>query len=380
MLKQTNYARSIFTLLLIVCLFAVAAVLKLTADFFIPVTVAMLLAFVFYPLCKKIHSLHVPWVLCVILMLGITCIVLYFIGTLLISSIKAILSTYPKYEMRFMSIYKTFATTFRIPYDENSTLFMNLWNSLNVRTALQNFAIAFSTHIMSFSKVLMLVTLFIVFLLLELNNMKEKIDRAFTEQRMNQKILSIARNTVSEVTHFISIKFVISLLTGLIVGLGTFAIHMDFPVIWGFVAFIMNLFPTFGSAISWALTTLFAIMQFYPSWEYVIFVALLVLVVNMVLGNIIEPRWEGSDLGLSPFVILVSLSFWGWMWSFIGMILAVPIMVILKIICENVEFLNPVAILIGNVHKKGKDSAVCDQAEKLPDEPAAPDVNRVQQP
>ncbi len=365
MLKQTNYARSIFMLILIVCLFAVAAVLKLTADFFIPVTVAVLLAFVFYPFCKKIHALHVPWVLCILLMLVIAGIVLYFISTLLISSIKVILSTYPKYEMRFMSIYKTFATTFKIPYDEDSTLFMNLWNSLNVRTALQNFAIAFSTHIVSFLKVLMLVTLFIVFLLMELNNIKEKIDRAFTEQHMNQKIVSIARNTVSEVTHFISIKFVISLLTGLIVGLGTSLIHMDFPVIWGFLAFILNFIPTFGSAISWGLTTLFAIMQFYPSWEYVIFVALLVLVVNMVLGNIIEPRWEGSDLGLSPFVILVSLSFWGWMWGFVGMILAVPIMVILKIICENVEFLNPVAILIGNAHKKTKEAPA---AQEQPEE------------
>ena len=70
--------------------------------------------------------------------------------------------------------------------------------------------------------------------------------------------------------------------------------------------------------------------------------------INMVLGNIIEPRIEGQNLGLSPFVILVSLTFWGWMWGFIGMILAVPVMVILKIICENVSYLHGIAILIGN--------------------------------
>ena len=74
--------------------------------------------------------------------------------------------------------------------------------------------------------------------------------------------------------------------------------------------------------------------------------------INMVLGNIIEPRIEGQNLGLSPFVILVSLTFWGWMWGFIGMILAVPLTVILKIIFENTTVLKPIAILLGNSGKK----------------------------
>ncbi len=68
----------------------------------------------------------------------------------------------------------------------------------------------------------------------------------------------------------------------------------------------------------------------------------------MILGNIIEPRWEGSDLGLSPFVILISLAVWGWIWGPIGMILAVPLMVIIKIICENVSYLEKIAIFLGN--------------------------------
>ena len=68
----------------------------------------------------------------------------------------------------------------------------------------------------------------------------------------------------------------------------------------------------------------------------------------MVLGNLIEPRIEGDNLGISPFVILVMLSLWGWMWGFVGLILAVPLTVIMKIICENVSLLHPIAILIGN--------------------------------
>jgi predicted PurR-regulated permease PerM len=70
--------------------------------------------------------------------------------------------------------------------------------------------------------------------------------------------------------------------------------------------------------------------------------------VNQILGNFIEPRVQGRNLGLSPFLILVSLSIWGWIWGFVGMILAVPMMVILKIVCENVSFLRPLSIMMGS--------------------------------
>ncbi|MCR5622285.1 MAG: AI-2E family transporter, partial [Treponema sp.] len=113
--------------------------------------------------------------------------------------------------------------------------------------------------------------------------------------------------------------------------------------------------PNFGSIISCLVTGLFALLQFYPRIGHVVYVFVMVLSVNMILGNFVEPRWEGRDLGLSPFIILVSLSLWGYIWGFVGMILAVPMTVIIKIICENVESLRPVAIMIGgNPGKLGK--------------------------
>ena len=148
-----------------------------------------------------------------------------------------------------------------------------------------------------------------------------------------------------------SIKFIISLITGIIIFVAAFAIGLDFPIVWGFLAFVMNFIPTFGSIASCGLTIIFSILQFYPDFSRVIIIALVLVLTNMILGNIVEPRWEGADLGLSPFIILVSLSFWGWMWGFLGMILAVPLTVIVKIICENVDILKPIAIIIGGKPK-----------------------------
>lgn len=91
----------------------------------------------------------------------------------------------------------------------------------------------------------------------------------------------------------------------------------------------------------------------------------------MILGNILEPRIEGNHLGLSPFVILVSLSLWGWLWGFVGMILAVPMTVIIKIVCENFSILNPIAVLLGNgIARKTPQSKTTEAKAPLQEESA----------
>ncbi|HAM78336.1 MAG TPA: AI-2E family transporter [Treponema sp.] len=346
-MKTQNFAKSIFLILLFFALITLVAILKILNAFFIPLTVSILLSFVFYPFCKKLHKLRIPWALCVIIVIVVALFALYFIGNLLANSLSTIVHTYPKYEERFTSIYQTFCRTFKIHYEEDSSLFVNLWNSIKVRSTLQNMAFTLSGSIVDFTKKFLVVGLLTIFLLLEINSMKDKITKAFPIREFGKKILNIAENTISDVTHYISIKFIISLLTGILVFAITFFAKMDFPVLWGFLSFVLNFIPSFGSIISCALTTLFALLQFYPEWGLVLFIGIATVSINMILGNIIEPRWEGSDLGISPFIILVSLSFWGWMWGFLGMILAVPLMVIIKIVCENIELLQPFAVIIG---------------------------------
>lgn len=349
-----GYARSIFIVLLLLTVIAICAVLKMTSSFFIPLTVAILLSFVFYPFCKGMKKIHVPWGVSIALILAIAISVIYFIVTLLATSLQTIVEAYPRYEARFTSIYKMVAETLKLPFDDDLSLISNILNSLKIRSVLQNFAITLSTSLLSFSKVFMMIILFIIFLLLEFNSLKNKIDAAFTSPETHTKILNITRKTIAEVTHFISIKFFISLATGFLVFIGTFVVNMDFPIIWGFLAFMLNFIPNFGSIISWSITTLFALLQFYPDLGHVIYIGVMILTINIILGNFIEPRWEGSDLGISPFIILVSLSLCGYLWGFVGMILAVPLIVILKIICENIESLRPIAIIIGGTPKKNK--------------------------
>ena len=348
MKKLVNFARPIFLLLLVLTVIVLAAVLKVTGTFLVPVTIAMFVSLVFEPLIVTLNTkFKIPWIAGIFIVLTLVIVSVWVIASLLLSSIRTIIDLYPRYEERFTVIYKTIAGLFALPYNAESTLFQNLWGQLSIRQTLRNFAFSLSNSLIVFFKDLLLVLLFAVFFLLDLRYLRQKLDFAFGDGSKGKAALIIT-DIIQQVTRYMSVKFFISLLTGVLIFLGTFAVGMGFPILWGFLAFILNFIPNFGSILSGVLTSVFALVQFWPQPAPVVFVAVLMCAVNFILGNIIEPRVQGRHLGLSPFIIIVSLSFWGWLWGFTGLILAVPMMVILKIICENVSILHPAAVLMGN--------------------------------
>lgn len=348
MKKLVNFARPIFLLLLVLTVIVLAAVLKVTGTFLVPVTIAMFVSLVFEPLIVTLNTkFKIPWIAGIFIVLTLVIVSVWIIASLLLTSIRTIIDLYPRYEERFTVIYKAIAGLFALPYNAESTLFQNLWGQLSIRQTLRNFAFSLSNSLIVFFKDLLLVLLFAVFFLLDLRYLRQKLDFAFGDDSKGKAAIIIT-DIIQQVTRYMSVKFFISLLTGVLIFLGTFAVGMGFPILWGFLAFILNFIPNFGSILSGVLTSVFALVQFWPKPAPVVFVAVLMCAVNFILGNIIEPRVQGRHLGLSPFIIIVSLSFWGWLWGFTGLILAVPMMVILKIICENVSILHPAAVLMGN--------------------------------
>lgn len=355
-MKNFNFSKSCFFILLFSVFILCAAMLKIAGSFFLPITVAVFIAFIFYPFVKFLNKIHIPWVLSVITVVLFAIAIFAVLGNIIGASLRTILNSYPKYEERLTELYMIFVDTFEIPFNHNDSLATNLWSISAIRNTVQTMAVSLSNFMIKSAKTIVTIGLLAVFLLLEMTSFHNKVNVAFSRNQMNNKIIMIVSNIMREVTRYISIKFSVSLFTGILVFLATYVIGMDFCIIWAFLAFILNFIPNFGSIISWILTLVFATLQFYPDWSSIIYVGIVVIAINMILGSIIEPRWEGSDLNISPFIILVGLSFWGWMWGFTGMILSVPIMVIIKIICENIEFLNPIAVLIGGNPKRAAET------------------------
>ena len=149
----------------------------------------------------------------------------------------------------------------------------------------------------------------------------------------------------TEIQSYLGIKTVVSLATGLVLGIWAYALDLDFPVLLGMIAFLLNYVPTVGSIIAAIPAILLSVIKF-GALLHVILVAGGYIAVNIIVGNIIEPRWMGRSLGLSTLVVILSLLFWGWAWGPLGALLSVPLTVGVKILLENTEDLRWMAILL----------------------------------
>lgn len=354
-MEDNKFTKRIYYVLLFLSIIVTSLLCKELSSIILPVFFSVLLAFIFLPLLKFVHSkLKLPWVLCCIIIIILLLVIILIISSLLVTSLTAIANEYPKYEERFNSIYIILAEKFKFEFDAGKSFFENIWSQLNIRDFIKKTALFFSGELVTAGKSIFITLLLFAFLLIELESFKNKLI-VLSQTNDKIQIRSIFNDIVSEVSNYLSIKFYISLATGLIVFIGTSLIGLSFPIVWGFFAFVMNFIPTFGSIISSVITTIFALVQFYPSFNETILVFILMLSVNMILGNILEPKIQGDHLGISPFSILVSLSFFGWMWGFIGLILALPMTVIIKITCENIPYLNFIPILLGTKKRVKKE-------------------------
>ena len=147
------------------------------------------------------------------------------------------------------------------------------------------------------------------------------------------------------VRHYLGIKTLTSLLTGALIWVGLTLVGVDYAIIWALIAFLLNYIPNIGSIIAAVPAVIFALVQLGLGgviWTTIIFVA-----VNMIVGNAVEPKMMGKGLGLSTFVVFLSLLFWGMIFGTVGMFLSVPLTMTIKIMLEQYPDTKWIAILLG---------------------------------
>ena len=367
--QRFNSGRVMFFLLAIITVIFVAAVLKITSTVVLPFTISLLLAVVVSPLVKFLEKFHIPRIASILLVLAFLIGGLVFIGMVLYTSGRTLLTLYPKYEARLTEIYIYVARFFELPYDEHLSFFDNIWGQLGVRNRVRYLTLSFSNTFLNFLKDAFMVSLFLIFLLFEASFFKKKLDKAF-EGSGAIRIVKISVDVMTQITHYLSIKFFLSVGTGILIGVGLKIIGVEFAVVWGVIQFVLNFIPNIGSVAAGLGATIFSLVQFWPNPMPIVATGLIMLVVNIVIGFVLEPKIMGDRLGLSPLVVLVSLLVWGWLWGFAGLILAVPMMAIIKIVCENFPMLEPISILLGS-----RKAAMIDKSEDPQKETAPLDAN-----
>ncbi|MGA7982530.1 MAG: AI-2E family transporter [Chromatiaceae bacterium] len=187
-----------------------------------------------------------------------------------------------------------------------------------------------------------LILLTVVFILLEASSLPAKLQRMLRRPEVSMERLE---KVLDRINRYMALKTTVSLVTGVTIGVGLWLLGVDFPVLWGLVAFLFNFVPTIGSIIAAVPAVLLALVQLGPTTA--LWAGLGYLVVNLILGNVIEPKFMGRGLGLSTLVVFVSLVFWGWVLGAVGMFLSVPLTGALAIAFDASAETRPLAILLG---------------------------------
>jgi predicted PurR-regulated permease PerM len=285
--------------------------------------------------------LKIPKPLAVALIIITAFFLFYLLGALFYSSGRAFAASLPDYAQRMNAVFGSIAEKFHLSKFNWDPW---LWSKTLDAGKVANFFLRSMNQVFSFFSTFILIFVFLVFMLSGRGKLKSKIERAFSHKRASQ-INQIIDNIDRKVQKYLVIKTGISFLSGAVTMVVLLAFGVDFAVLFGFLTFLLNFIPSLGSITSMGLASVIAAFQFggvFPA----LWILLMLVGFDVVISSFLEPKLMGQGLGLSPLAVLFSLFFWGWLWGIPGMILAVPLLAVIKIVCANVPALNPVAEIL----------------------------------
>lgn len=199
----------------------------------------------------------------------------------------------------------------------------------------------------------LLIVLIVAFVLLEVPWFPHKFRAAFGEAPAT---LGNFREMLRTLERYVLLKTVLSVATGAAVALWVAVLGLDFPLLWGLLAFVLNYIPNIGSVVAAVPAVALALVQLGLGGTLLVLLGY--IVINTVIGNIWEPKWMGRSLGLSTTVVFLSVLAWGWVLGTAGMFLAVPLTVALRIVLANHESTRWLAVLLGPERPEIGDSTL----------------------
>ncbi|MCP5048784.1 MAG: AI-2E family transporter [bacterium] len=322
-------------------------ILKQLKNIFIPLCMALLLYFFFNGVVKKMLRLKIPKVLVLSFLLIFIFIMFYFLGVMIYTSVDSFIEKFPEYGDQIKVMVNGIENQLKsVPFLDK--YFKDLdWADLAKSIDPSAVTAIITTTFGDFAAFignLLLVLIFLMFMLAGRNALTDRVHKAFEDDRAD-KIKFIINSIEDQVQHYLLIKTFVSFLTAFISAIILSIMGMDLILFSALMIFVLNFIPNIGSFIATLIPVFIAILKFGFNLKVAILATLLVTI-QFVIGNAVEPKITGKSLNLSPLVILVSLIFWGYIWGVVGMILAVPLTSAIKIFFQHIPVLKPIAELI----------------------------------
>ncbi len=339
-------------------LVVIMAGIKAASPIVVPFVLSVFVAVICNPAINRMTKLKIPRGLAVMLMMSFIVLIGLWLASLVGSSINEFSKNIPVYRVQLVD-------QFSWVLDKLKALNIELSREQLLAYFDPGVALSMTTNMLSsvggVMANLFLIILTVVFMLFESETLPKKLHFALDDPDMRLQQIDKFLHSVNQ---YMVIKTLVSLATGAVVGIGLSLIGVDYALLWAVVAFLFNYIPNIGSIIAAIPAVLLGFIQMGPAAAGG--VALLYLSTNMVMGNVIEPRYMGRGLGLSTLVVFLSLIFWGWLLGSVGMLLSVPLTMIVKIALESSQNGNWLAILLSDKVDDVTDVESDDADSQLP--------------
>ena len=317
----------------------VCAGMKLAAPLLVPFLVAAFVSVVTTPIVLWLCKMRVPRGLAVALAILLDIGAIAAFGAMVGGGLNSFLRSIPTYEKQLaQSTHEIgqWIQGFGIQIDSNS-----LTDVMDTNLLMEMLVELLSSFAGVVSK-LLLVLIIVGFMLFEAAGMRDKMIRIMAGPEALERVERAGR----EVNKYLVVKTISSVVTGVLVGVWVALFGIDQPVLWGLLAFLLNYVPTLGSVIAAIPAILLALVQHGPGVATVVTGGY--LVINITIGQLVEPRVLGRALGLSPLVIILSVIFWGWLLGPMGALLSAPLTMTVKIFLANSEDTKWIAVLLAS--------------------------------
>ncbi len=317
---------------------AALALLIYGKGFLIPIVLAALLASLLTNVIIQLEKLGWPSWLATTCSLAIGVVVLVVFGLILQSQAGALQSAWPQYMQRIERL------------SSDLTALIGTDGAERIKTTVSNYDFGqlvgkLGSAASGVFGDIILILIYTGFLLAERGTLKTKLDLLVPGEKDNRELTEVLGSVGQGIRRYLAIKTTVSALTGLLTFLLLKLFGAQFAELSGLLAFLLNFIPVIGSAFAVIIPVVLALMQF-DTIVSVVQIAVLLMGVQFLVGNIIEPKLMGRTLNLSPFVVVVSLTLWTSLWGVVGALLSVPITAAAVIICRNIQNLRWIAILL----------------------------------
>lgn len=327
-------------LLTVAGVFVVLAGLKLGAPFFVPVAVAFFLSVLSFPVMQTLVKLRVPHFLALLItvlcIVGLLVIIINAASDLIVRFSRdlpddlKLLQVHVNEAAHWMELQGVKGAEEQVQKAFDWQAIIGYARQADVRNVIADWlGVAVGTAVSVVAQIALILVL-MFFILSEASGSR---NRAQAIHQSGGPDFRGLLNSASEIQKYLGVKTVISAICGLVAGLWCWLFKLDYPILWGLVAFVLHFIPAVGALFAGILPTLLALVRL--SFGDAIGIAAGFLAINFTIGNFVEPALMGRRFGVSTLVIVLSVWFWGWMWHGVGAFLAVPITIMIKVVLEN---------------------------------------------